>query len=67
MILENPDMSTRQVVDEVVISNGSAYYVPTAIVEKVFVKLGNFKKNPPKEQYAYLLMPKGIRGAPSND
>ena len=43
------------------ISNGSAYYVLTALVEKGFVKLGNFKKNPRKGQYAYLLTPKGIR------
>ena len=31
------------------------------MVEKGFVKLGNFKKNPRKGQYAYLLTPKGIR------
>ena len=43
------------------ISNGSAYYVLTALVEKGFLKLGNFKKNPRKGQYAYLLTPKGIR------
>ena len=54
-------MSTRQVADEVGISNGSAYYVLTALVEKGFVKLGNFKKNSRKGQYAYLLTPKGIR------
>ena len=54
-------MSTRQVADAVGISNGSAYYVLTAFVEKGFVKLGNFKKNPRKGQYAYLLTPKGIR------
>ena len=54
-------MSTRQVADEVGISNGSAYYVLTALVEKGFVKLGNFKKSPRKGQYAYLLTPKGIR------
>ena len=33
----------------------------TALVEKGFVKLGNFKNNPRKGQYAYLLTPKGIR------
>ena len=33
----------------------------TALVEKGFVKLGNFKKSPRKGQYAYLLTPKGIR------
>ena len=61
LISRNPEMSTRQVADEVGISNGSAYYVLTALVEKGFVKLGNFKKNPRKGQYAYLLTPKGIR------
>lgn len=61
LISQNPGMSTRQVADEVGISNGSAYYVMTALVEKGFVKLGNFKKNPRKGQYAYLLTPKGIR------
>ena len=61
LILQTPEMSTRQVADQVGISNGSAYYVLTALVEKGFVKLGNFKKNPRKGQYAYLLTPKGIR------
>ena len=61
LIAQNPEMSTREVADKVGISNGSAYYVLTALVEKGFVKLGNFKKNPRKGQYAYLLTPKGIR------
>ena len=61
LISENPEMSTRQVANEVGISNGSAYYVLTALVEKGFVKLSNFKKNHRKGQYAYLLTPKGIR------
>ena len=61
LISQKPEMSTRQGADEVGISNGSAYYILTALVEKGFVKLGNFKKNPRKGQYAYLLTPKGIR------
>ena len=61
LISQNPAMSTRQVADEVGISNGSAYYVLTSFIEKGFVKLGNFKKNPRKGQYAYLLTPKGVR------
>ena len=61
LIFVNPEISTRQVADEVEISNGSAYYVLTALVEKGFVKLSNFKNNPRKGQYAYLLTPKGIR------
>ena len=61
LISNNPEMSTRKVADEIGISNGSAYYVLTALIEKGFVKLGNFKNNPRKGQYAYLLTPKGIR------
>ena len=56
----NSKMSSRQIADKVRIANGSAYYVLTALVEKGFVKLGNFKNNPQKGQYAYLLAPKGI-------
>jgi EPS-associated MarR family transcriptional regulator len=61
LISENSEMSSRQIADKVNISNGSAYYVLTALVEKGFVKLGNFKNNPRKGHYAYLLTPKGIR------
>ena len=61
LISDNPEMSTRQIADGVSISNGSVYYLLNAFVEKGFVKLGNFKNNPRKGQYAYLLTPKGIR------
>tara|TARA_B100000963_G_C22560614_1_gene641140 strand:- start:249 stop:623 length:375 start_codon:yes stop_codon:yes gene_type:complete len=61
LISEMPEMSSRQVADAVGISNGSAYYVLTALVEKGLVKLENFKNNPRKGRYAYLLTPKGIR------
>ena len=61
LISEKPEMSSRQVADAVGISNGSAYYVLTALVEKGLVKLANFKNNPHKGRYAYLLTPKGIR------
>src|SRR6056300_1477953 len=61
LIAQNPEMSSRQIADAVGISNGSAYYVLTALIEKGFVKIGNFKSNPRKGQYAYLLTPKGIR------
>jgi EPS-associated MarR family transcriptional regulator len=57
----NPDISTRRVADAVGISNGTAYYVLKALVEKGFVKLENFSNSSHKGQYAYLLTPKGIR------
>ena len=61
LISENPQLSSRQVANAVGISNGSAYYLLTALVEKGFVKLENFKNNSRKGRYAYLLTPRGIR------
>ena len=61
LISENPELSTRQIAAEVGVSNGSAYYVLTALVQKGFVKLENFRQNPRKGQYAYLLTPRGVR------
>ena len=55
------EVSSRQVADIVGISNGSAYYILCALVDKGFVKLSNFKKNPRKGGYAYILTPSGIR------
>ena len=60
LISQDPEISTWQVADEVGISNGSAYYVLTALVGKGFVKLGNFKNNLGKARHTYLLTPKGI-------
>ena len=61
LVSENPHLSTRQVANAVGISNGSAYYLLTALVEKGFVKLENFKNSSRKGQYAYLLTSRGIR------
>ena len=61
LISQNPETSKRQVADEVGISNGSAYYVLTALLDMGFVKLGNFKNNPRKGQYAYFLTARGVR------
>jgi len=61
LIAKMPDLSSRKIAEAVGISNGSAYYVLTALVEKGLVKLENFKNSPRKGKYAYLLTPKGIR------
>ena len=50
LIDENSEMSLRQIADKVGIANGSAYYVLAALVEKGFVKLGNFKSSERKGQ-----------------
>ncbi len=61
LLSDNPKISTRGVADAVGISNGAAFYVLRALVEKGFVKLESFSNNTRKGQYAYLLTPKGIR------
>ena len=61
LLSHNPEISTRALADAVRISNGSAYYVLKALVDKGFVKLESFRNNPQKGRYVYLLTPKGIR------
>ena len=43
------------------ISNGSAYYLLTSLIDMGFIKLSNFKDSSQKIKYSYLLTPKGIR------
>lgn len=60
LISQNPVFSTRQVADEVGISSNSVCNVRVTLFEKGIFKLSDFKKKPHKDQYAYLLTPKGI-------
>ena len=61
IINQNSEMTSREIAQKVGISNGSAYYLLTSLIDKGFVKLSNFKKNSQKTRYSYLLTPKGIR------
>jgi EPS-associated MarR family transcriptional regulator len=61
IITKNPRMTTREVAQKVGISNGSAYYLLTSLIDKGIIKLWNFKENSEKIKYSYLLTPKGIR------
>ena len=61
IINENPQMTTREIAQKVGISNGSAYYLLTSLINMGFVKLSNFRNNSQKIKYSYLLTPKGIR------
>ena len=61
MIDDNPHITTRQIADQVGISNGSAHYTLNALVEKGFVKIRNFAQSSEKSRYAYLLTPEGVR------
>ena len=55
IISKNSQMTSRQIAKEVGISNGSAYYLLTSLIDKGFVKLSNFKESPKKAKYSYLL------------
>ena len=57
----DPNISTREIAQRVGISNGAAYYCVTALVDKGFVKLKNFRHSKTKANYIYELTPRGIR------
>ena len=61
IINESPQISTREIAQKVGISNGSAYYLLTSLIDMGFVKLSNFKDSSQKVKYSYLITPKGIR------
>ena len=61
IINKTPQMTTREIAQKVGISNGSAYYLLTSLIDMGFIKLSNFKNNKQKIKYSYLLTPKGIR------
>lgn len=57
---QNPDMTQRELAQEMGVSLGKANYCLKALVEKGWIKAGNFSRNHNKLQYAYLLTPKGV-------
>ena len=58
---DDPSISTREIAKKVGVSNGTAYYCVTALIEKGFVKLKNFTQSKTKTNYIYELTPRGIR------
>ena len=61
LLEDYPSISTREIAQNVGISNGAAYYCVTALVEQGFVKLKNFTQSKNKANYIYQLTPRGIR------
>lgn len=55
-----PQASQRDLAREAGVSLGKLNYVLRALIEKGWVKVGNFSRNPDKLGYAYLLTPRGI-------
>jgi EPS-associated MarR family transcriptional regulator len=57
----HPGLTQRELANEVGVSLGKAHYCMKALVEKGFVKMGNYSHNQKKLDYAYLLTPSGIK------
>lgn len=59
--LDRQEISTqRQLAEHSGVSLGQVNYVLKSLLKKGLVKIGNFRKNPHKIGYVYLLTPKGI-------
>ena len=59
-IQKNPESSQRELAEDLGFSLGKLNYCLRALQEKGLVKIENFKKNPKKINYIYVLTPKGI-------
>ena len=59
-IKNKPDLSQRKLAEELNFSLGKLNYCLNALKAKGLVKANNFKKNPNKLNYIYVLTPKGI-------
>lgn len=56
----NPQATQRELSETLGVSLGKANYCLKALVQKGWVKVRNFRANPNKLAYAYLLTPKGL-------
>jgi len=57
---QNPSISQRELSRELGVSVGKVNYCMQALKERGLVKARNFKNNPNKKGYLYVLTPKGI-------
>ncbi len=60
LLNDQPQMSQRGLARAMGVSLGKANYCLRALMKKGLVKLENFRNNPDKRQYAYLLTPAGM-------
>ena len=59
-IERNPEITQRELADELGVSLGKANYCLKALIDKGFVKARNFKNSDHKRAYLYVLTPRGI-------
>lgn len=60
MLEEQPDLSQRQMAEELGVSLGAVNYCLKALAEKGQVKIRNFRAANNKLRYAYVLTPGGL-------
>lgn len=60
-IQNSPNSSQRKLAKELGFSLGKLNYCIKALKQKGLVKIDNFKRNPNKITYAYILTPKGMK------
>ena len=60
LVQEDPNISQREIAQELGISLGKANYCLKAVMERGWVKVKNFYKSTNKRGYVYLLTNKGI-------
>jgi len=59
-IEENPSQSQRELSKSMGVSLGKLNYCLKALIDKGWVKVNNFRRNPNKADYLYLLTPEGV-------
>ena len=59
-VANNPEITQRIMAKELGVSLGKLNYCVIKLKEKGIIKINNFKKNPKKYSYIYILTPKGI-------
>ena len=60
LLEQHPEMSQREIARELGVSLGGVNYALKALIERGFVKAGNFGRSENKAAYLYILTPEGI-------
>ena len=60
ILQENPDLTQRELADQLGMSVGGLNYCLNALIDKGLVKMQNFSSSKNKFKYVYLLTPMGI-------
>ena len=60
ILKDNPDLTQRELAEQLGVSVGSLNYCLKALIEKGWIKMQNFSQSKNKFGYVYILTPRGI-------